>query len=270
MPHRALYNNLSYEHYGCFVKLVSHLLFGNIYMSGHSKWSTIKHKKGAADAKRAANFTKLAREIEVAAREKGPDPAMNFKLRLAIDRARAGNMPKDNIERAVNRGAGADDGIVMKELVYEAYTPGGTAIIIEAITENNNRTGSDIKHILSKYGGSLAGQGAVTYLFDQKGVIRTDLIPEAKRDNVELELIDAGVEDIMHQEDECIIIASANDLSSINDVATKVGIVVTSAGMEWLPKSTVPIDAEVESKVSIIFDKLDEHDDITNVYTNAE
>jgi len=239
-------------------------------MSGHSKWSTIKHKKGAADAKRAANFTKLAREIEVAAREKGSDPAMNFKLRLAIDRARAGNMPKDNIERAINRGAGADDGTSMKELVYEAYTPGGTALIIEAITDNNNRTGGDIKHILSKHGGSLAGQGAVTYLFDQKGIIRTDQIPEANRDEVELSLIDAGVEDIIHEDENSIIISGTSDLAKVSEAADKTGLKVTSAALEWIPKTTITIDSEVESKVTNIIDKLEDHDDITNVFTNAQ
>ncbi len=239
-------------------------------MSGHSKWSTIKHKKGAADAKRAANFTKLAREIEVAAREKGPDPAMNFKLRLAIDRARAGNMPKDNIERAITRGAGADSGSDMKELVYEAYTPGGTALIIEAITDNNNRTGGDIKHILSKHGGSLANQGAVTYLFDQKGVIRAELIPEPDRDNVELALIDAGAEDIVHENDESTVVSAPADFSAVSEDAEKLGLKISSAGLEWLPKTTIPIDSEVEATVSVIIEKLEDLDDVTNVYTNAE
>lgn len=239
-------------------------------MSGHSKWSTIKHKKGAADAKRAANFTKLAREIEVAAREKGPDPAMNFKLRLAIDRARAGNMPKDNIERAISRGAGEDSAASMKELVYEAYTPGGTALIVEAITDNNNRTGGDIKHILSKHGGSLANQGAVTYLFDQKGVIRTEAIPQANRDEVELALIDSGAEDIAHEDESSIIISAPFDLAKISEAAEAANLKITSAGMEWIPKATIAIDSEVEAKVSVIINKLEELDDVTNVYTNAE
>ncbi len=239
-------------------------------MSGHSKWSTIKHKKGAADAKRAANFTKLAREIEVAAREKGPDTVMNFKLRLAIDRARAANMPKDNIERAITRGAGGDSGADMKELVYEAYAPGGTALLIEAITDNNNRTGGDIKHLLSKYGGSLANPGAVTYLFDQKGVIHIEAIPLADLDNIELYLIDAGAEDIVHENQNSIIISATSDLGKISEVAEENSLKVTSAAMEWIPKTTISIDSDVESKVSIIIDKLEELDDVTNVYTNVE
>ncbi len=239
-------------------------------MSGHSKWSTIKNKKGAADAKRAASFTRLAREIEVAARNKGPNPDMNFQLRLAIDKARAGNMPKDNIERAIARGSGAGDASSMEELVYEAYAPGGTALIIECITDNRNRTGNEIKLILSKNEATLAGQGSVTYLFDQKGIIRTNLIPDANRDDLEMELIEAGAEDIAHEEEGSVIVSSPADLSNINDAATKVALTIISAGLEWIPKSTVPIDSNIEAKVSDIISKLEEHDDVTNVYTNAE
>ncbi|MDF1496734.1 MAG: YebC/PmpR family DNA-binding transcriptional regulator [Patescibacteria group bacterium] len=239
-------------------------------MSGHSKWSTIKNKKGAADAKRAANFTRLAREIEVAARGKGPNPDMNFQLRLAIDRARASNMPKDNIERAITRGSGGAGESIIEELVYEAYAPGGTALIIECVSDNRNRTGNEVKLILSKNGGSLAGQGAVTYLFDQKGIIRTNLIPESARDDVEMELIESGAEDIAHEEEGSVIVSTPADLSSINDAATKVKLNITSAGLEWIPKSTIPIDSDVASKVAEIIAKLEEHDDITNVYTNAE
>lgn len=239
-------------------------------MSGHSKWSTIKHKKGAADAKRAANFTKLAREIEVAAREKGPDPAMNFKLRLAVDRARAGNMPKDNIERAITRGAGGDSGVGMKELIYEAYAPGGSALLIEAITDNNNRTGGDIKHLLGKHGGTLANPGAVTYLFDQKGMIRTEQIPEANRDEAELSLIDAGAEDIIHEDENSIIISAPTDFSTVSETADKLGLKISSAELEWIPKTTVPIDTDLKDKVTTIIDKLEELDDVTNVYTNAQ
>jgi YebC/PmpR family DNA-binding regulatory protein len=239
-------------------------------MSGHSKWSTIKNKKGAADAKRAANFTRLAREIEVASRAKGPNPDMNFQLRLAIDRARAGNMPKDNIERAIARGSGDNGESIMEELVYEAYAPGGTALIIECVTDNRNRTGNEIKLILSKNDASLAGQGAVTYLFDQKGIIRTDLVPEDGRDDIELDFIEAGADDIAHEDAGSIIISSPADLSNINDVAQKLDLNITSAGLEWIPQATIPIDEEVESKVTSIINKLEEHDDVTNVYTNAE
>jgi len=239
-------------------------------MSGHSKWSNIKNKKGATDAKRAANFTRLAREIEVAARNKGPNPDMNFQLRLAIDKARGGNMPKDNIERAIARGAGGNSESSMEELVYEAYAPGGTALIIECVTDNRNRTGNEIKLILSKNGATLAGQGAVTYLFDQKGIIRSGLIPESVRDEVELDLIEAGADDIFHEQEGSVIASSIVDLSGVNDAIRKAGFTITSAGPEWIPKTTIPIDAETESKVAEIMGKLEEHDDVTNVYTNAE
>ncbi len=239
-------------------------------MSGHSKWSTIKHKKGAADARRAANFTKLAREIEVAAREKGGDPDMNFKLRLAMDRARAANMPKDNIDRAVARGAGSDNGSNMEELVYEAYAPGGTALIIEAITDNRNRTGGEIKLVLSKNGATLANQGAVTYLFDQKGVLRTEPIPENRRDEAELDLIDAGAEDISHEPDTSTIVAPPAELSSLNESALKAGFKVVSADLEWIPKTTISVNDESGAKLREIIEKLEDLDDITNVFTNAE
>jgi YebC/PmpR family DNA-binding regulatory protein len=239
-------------------------------MSGHSKWSTIKHKKGAADAKRAANFTKLAREIEVAAREKGADPDMNFKLRLAIDRARVANMPKDNIERAVARGAGGDAGSSMEELVYEAYAPGGTALIIEAITDNRNRTGNEVKLVLSKNGATLANQGAVTYLFDQKGVLRVQPIPETDRDNIELAFIDAGVEDIFHEQDESLLIAPPAEFSGLNETAQKSELKIISASLEWMPKITVAINNEAAVKLREIIEKLEDLDDVTNVFTNAE
>ncbi len=239
-------------------------------MSGHSKWSNIKHKKGAADAKRAANFTKLAREIEVAAREKGGDPDMNFKLRLAIDRARASNMPKDNIDRAVARGAGSDDVSNMEELVYEAYVPGGVALIIEAITDNRNRAGSEIKLVLSKNGATLANQGAVTYLFDQKGVLRIELIPKNRRDEVELELIDVGAEDILHEQEFSVIIAPPAKLSNLNEAVIKSGLRVFFAGLEWVPKNTIAINDESSAKLRELIEKLDDLDDVNNVFTNAE
>ncbi|MBU2566454.1 YebC/PmpR family DNA-binding transcriptional regulator [Patescibacteria group bacterium] len=239
-------------------------------MSGHSKWSTIKHKKGMADAKRSANFTRLAREIEVAVRAKGPDPEMNFQLRLAIDRARAGNMPKDNIERAITRGSGVDDGSQVAELLYEAYAPGGTALIIECLTDNRNRTGNEVKLILSKGGATFANSGSVTYLFDQKGVVRTDLISLDKRDEVELNLIEAGADEIDYTEDQTIINCPITELSNINDAAVLSELKVNSAQMEWLPKINVSLDDSLAEQLGGIIEKLEDLDDVTNVYTNAE
>jgi YebC/PmpR family DNA-binding regulatory protein len=195
---------------------------------------------------------------------------MNFQLRLAVDKARAGNMPKDNIERAIARGAGGGGESSMEELVYEAYALGGTALIIECVTDNRNRTANEIKLILSKSGATLAGQGSVTYLFDHKGIIRTGLIPEAHRDEKELKLIEAGAEDIIHEQDGSIIVSSIADLSTINDAILQAGLTIISAGPERIPKTTIPIDSELESKVAEIMSKLEDHDDVTNVYTNAE
>jgi len=238
-------------------------------MSGHSKWSTIKHHKSIADAKRAANFTKLAREIQVAARGKGSDPAMNFRLRLAIDRARAGNMPKDNIERAIARGAGIGVENQMDELRYEAYAPGGSALIIECITDNRNRAANEVKLVLSKNGGTLASAGSVTYLFNQKGLIRTDLIPFTVRDEIELALIEAGSEDIFDQDQETLITCAITDLSRVSEAAVANQLHVKSVSIDWLPKTTVELDDTNAESLAKIIDALEELDDVSNVYTNA-
>lgn len=238
-------------------------------MSGHSKWSKVKQFKGAIDAKRSASFTKLAREIEVAVREKGSDPGMNFRLRMAIDRARAGNMPKDSIERAINRGSDADDGAQVKSLRYEAYGPGGAGLVIECLTDNHNRTAGDVKHILSKNGGSFAVPGSVAFQFDHKGVIRTASVSADRRDEVELKLIDAGVEDIRHEEEGVVIVCAINDLSKMNEVASGLGLTVLSAEIEWLPKNTVILDDQAGEAVGQLVELLEENDDVSQVFTNA-
>ena len=239
-------------------------------MSGHSKWSTIKHKKGMADAKRSANFTRLAREIEVAARSKGPDPEMNFQLRLAIDRARAGNMPKDNIERAIARGSGSGGESIMVELLYEAYAPGGTALVIECITDNRNRTGNEVKLILSKGGATFADTGSVTYLFAQKGIVRAELSDQNKKDDIELALIDAGAEDITYEDNQIVITCPIAELSKMNDVATDQSLKVESAQIEWIPNMTIELDDSSAEQLAVIIEKLEESDDVTNIFTNAE
>lgn len=238
-------------------------------MSGHSKWSKVKQFKGAIDAKRSANFTKLAREIEIAVREKGPDPGMNFRLRMAIDRARSGNMPKDSIERAITRGSGTDDGVQVESLRYEAYGPGGSGLIIECLTDSHNRTANDVKHILSKNGGTLAASGSVAFQFDHKGVVRATTIPKDKRDEVELSLIDAGAEDIRDEEGETTIISAPADLAKVNEAAAKAGLAVSSAEFEWLPKNTVTLDEAAGQAVGKLIEVLEENDDVSSVFTNA-
>lgn len=238
-------------------------------MSGHSKWSKVKQFKGAIDAKRSANFTKLAREIEIAVREKGSDPGMNFRLRMAIDRARAGNMPKDSIERAIARGSGSDDGVQVESLRYEAYGPGGSGLIIECLTDSHNRTANDVKHILSKNGGTLAAPGSVAFQFDHKGVVRSGLIPKDKRDETELMLIDAGAEDIRDEEEETVIISAPTDLSKVSEAASKAGLTVSSAEFEWLPKMMVSLDPTAGEAIAKLIEILEENDDVQSVYTNA-
>jgi len=177
-------------------------------MSGHSKWSTIKRQKGAADAKRGALFTRLGNQITVAAREGGGDPEMNFKLKLAIDMAKAGNLPKENMERAIKRGTGELAGEKIEEIIYEGFGPDGVAIMLQALTDNRNRTSSAVKHLFSKFGGNLGGPKAVSWMFIKRGVLRTPQVDQA----LELALIDAGVEDILRDDEGVTILTQPNDL----------------------------------------------------------
>jgi len=239
-------------------------------VSRHSKWSKVKQFKGAVDAKRSASFTKLAREITVAAREKGGDPGMNVRLKVAMERARKASMPKDAIERAVARGAGTDqDAVAIETLTYEAYAPGGTALIIECLTDNRNRSANDVKHILSEHGASLASQGSVTYLFQKKGVVRIPGgLPADRREEVELSLIDAGAEDIADLEDAAEIRAAPSDLAKIAEAAQQAGLNVESAEFEWLPAALVETDEATGTKVAELIDELDALDDVSHVYSN--
>lgn len=234
-------------------------------MSGHSKWNSIKHKKGAADAKRGKIFTKLARAIIVAAKG-NPDPDANFQLRLAIDQAKSANMPKDNIERAIARATGeAKDTLV--EVIYEAYGPGGVAIIIDVLTDNKNRTLANVKHILTSYGGSLASSGSVAYMFERKGMVRVKNLGKSPEE-MELALIDAGAEDIS-DEDEMKLIVSApeklkNILKALGDEE------IEYSGLEWSAKDRVTPDKETMAKLEKLFDALEEDDDVNDYSSNLE
>jgi len=238
-------------------------------MSRHSKWSKVKQFKGALDAKRSASFTKLAREITVAAREKGADPNMNARLRAAISRAREGSMPKDNIERAIQKGVGGGTEGQLESLTYEAYTPGGTALIILCVTDNRNRTANEVKHTLSKNEATLANSGSVTFLFSYLGVVRVrGVIPVEKHDEIELELIDAGASNIVDQEDGVEIQCAPNDLAKVADTATRLGYVLESAEFEWLPKNLVETDEATGLKVAELIEKFEEDDDVSRVFSN--
>lgn len=237
-------------------------------MSRHSKWHKVRQFKGAIDAKRAASFTKLAREITVAAREKGADPAMNARLRVAIQKAREASMPKENIERAIQRGVGGDDGAVLETLTYEAYAPGGTALIIECLTDSRNRTANEVKHILSKNGGTLAASGSVTYLFDHVGMVKTTSLSSAQRDEQELVLIDAGATDIVEEEGGTVIQCDPHGLATLMDAVAKLGLEVQAAEFVWLPKTLIETNEEQGMQIEELISLLEQDDDVSQVFSN--
>jgi|SRR3989344_1387495 len=235
-------------------------------MSGHSKWATIKRAKGATDAKRGQQFTKLARGIAIAAREGGGDTTTNFKLRLAIDKARSFNMPKDNIDRAIEHGTGKDKGAAaIEEALYEGFGPGKVGILVAAATDNKNRTAGDIKLIFSKNGGAIAGLGSVKWQFDQRGVIR--ILGDISED-VQLALIDAGAEDIKKEDDHTVIYTAVPELKTVTDAVRVQKFEPESSVLEWISKETVTIDNETRAKLEHLFEQLDEHDDVQEFYSN--
>lgn len=236
-------------------------------MSGHSKWAGIKHKKAANDAKRGNLFTKLANSITVAAKQGGGKPEFNPSLRIGIEAARAANMPKDNIERAVKRGTGELGGAIVEELLYEAFGSGNVAIIIEALTDNRNRTNADIRTILSKNGGRIADGGSVTYQFDKRGVLRLDLTDIQKEKFEEL-IIDGGAEDYVMGDTFAIVYTSMSELHKLRDLLEENGFKVGSAKVEWIAKNPVEPEDESLEKIARLLDLLDENDDVTNVFTN--
>lgn len=240
-------------------------------MSGHSKWSTIKHKKGAADAKRGQLFTKLTREITVAAREGSDDPDMNFRLRLAIDNAKSQNMPKDTIERAVAKGAGKGaDGNALEELTYEAYGPGGTGFIIQTLTDNRNRAASGIRSKLTRSGGNLAANGAVSWNFEQKGLVTLE-VEGADPEEVALEVMDIGAEDVDIEEDLVSITFPFNEFARAKTELESLSEVrVENAELAMIPNSTVPLEKSQALQTLRLLDELEELDDVSKVFTNAD
>jgi YebC/PmpR family DNA-binding regulatory protein len=241
-------------------------------MSGHSKWSSIKHKKGAADAKRGKLFSKLSRAIIVAAREGGPDPDGNATLATAIQKARDASMPKDTIERAIARGAGGgSDGEAAYETVtYEGYGPGGAAVFLEALTDNRNRTASEVRHIFARNDGNLGTSGAVAWLFERKGVI---LVPADAADEDELTLAaaDAGAEDVAVEGSSLQVTCAPDDLATVRGALEAAGIPIESADLTMLPKTTVAIDEESTAKKLLrLMDALEENDDVQAVYANFD
>lgn len=242
-------------------------------MSGHSKWHNIQGRKGKQDKLKANQFTKIGRMITLAAREGGGELAANFTLRLAIEKARAVNMPKDNIERAIKRGTGElHDGAQLEEIVYEGFGPNGIAFLVEAFTDNKNRTAGEIKHAFSAHGGSLGGPGSVQWQFERKGVVRVSDKEKIthKKEEVELALMDAGIDDISESEYGFEIICPVPQFQKVLEVVQSFGITPEESGLEWIPKETVAVDQEAAEKVAGLYDVLDEMDDVRAVYTNEK
>ena len=238
-------------------------------MSGHSKWAQIKRQKGAADIKKGAVFTKLANAVTIATREGGGDPAMNFKLRLAMEKARAFNMPKDNIERAIKRGTGELGGAALESVVYEGFGPAGAALIIEALTDNRNRTAQAIKSLLTKYGGTFGAPRSVGWMFQARGVVRLTK-PEKYSDDKELALIELGAEDIIHDGDELVLLCTPETAAALKDKLVHEGWIVISSEVELWPKNPVNFPAGAEGeKFSALLAALEDNEDVQNVATTA-
>ena len=239
-------------------------------MSGHSKWSSIKHKKGAADAKRGKLFSKLSRAIIVAAREGGPDPAANLALQNAVEKARSYSMPKDNIERAIAKGAGTgDDASAYETIVYEGYAAGGVAVLVEALTDNRNRTASEVRHIFAKNEGNLGTTGAVAWLFERRGVA---LVPgELDEDEVLLAAADGGADDIGKDGSSWQVLSAPEDLHRVREALEAAGVTVESAEITMVPKTTVEIEDEATAKKIVrLMDALEDNDDVQDVYANFD
>ncbi len=240
-------------------------------MSGHSKWSSIKHKKGAADAKRGKLFSKLSRAIIVAAKEGGPDPAGNLALQNAIEKARSYSMPKDNIERAVARGSGADaDAQAFETVVYEGYGPGGVAVIVEALTDNRNRTASEVRHAFDKNDGNLGTTGAVAWLFERRAIVLV-AAEGVDEDELTLAAADGGADDVSLDGSTYEIVASPEALTPVREAIEAAGFTVESAELALQPKTTVEIeDASTAKKIVRLVDQLEESDDVQEVYANFD
>ena len=234
-------------------------------MSGHSKWSTIKRQKATSDARRSNLFTKLANAVSLAARA-GGDPGMNFQLRLALERARSNNMPKDNIERAIKRGTGEGGAQRVEEITYEIYGPAGTAILVEAVTDNKNRTSAEVKATLNKFGGKLAGSGAVSYLFERKGLIK---IIAAENEETELKIIDSGADDYEPVEGGYLVYVAADKLKLVKDALEAAGFKVELSELVFEPKSLVAVAEEQAEKVVKLLEALDELDEVVTVSSNV-
>ena len=239
-------------------------------MSGHNKWSTIKHKKGAADAKRGKVFTKIIKEISVAAKLGGGDPAANPRLRTAIDKAKAENMPKDNIERAIKKGAGGMEGVTYEEIVYEGYGPGGAAVLVEVLTDNRNRSVSDIRSIFTKCNGNMGEAGCVAWMFSKKGSIVFNKGNLTEEEIMEVAL-EAGADDVRDEEDQYEVTSSIEDFAAVKEAFDEKGMVYELAEVTMIPQTTVRIEDEKQAlQILKLMDGLEDSDDVQHAYANFD
>ncbi len=238
-------------------------------MSGHNKWSTIKHAKGAADAKRGQLFTKLIKEISIAASMGGGDPNANPRLRAAIVKARAASMPKDNIERAIKKGTGELGGGTFEELVYEGYAAGGVAVLVEVLTDNHNRAAANVRNIFNKTGGNLGTTGSVSRMFDRKGVIEYDA-EKVSEDEVMEAALEAGAEDVANEDGVITVTTAPNDFTAVVEALEPKGWETLSAEVSMVPQAYTAVDKDTAGKVQKLIDRLEEDDDVQNVWTTVE
>ena len=240
-------------------------------MSGHSKWANIKHKKGKADAVRGKIFTKIGRELAIAVKEGGGDPNVNGKLRDVIAKAKANNMPNDTVLRSIKKAAGEAGGVTYEEITYEGYAPGGVAVICEIVTENRNRTASEVRHIFDKNGGQLGTTGSVNYMFDHKGVLLVERGPGMNEDELMMQALEAGAQDVQSYEDSFEIYTAADDFSAVRESLERQGLSFLSAQRSRIPQTTIEIDdEETLQKVQKLLEMLHDNEDVMEVYHNAQ
>lgn len=239
-------------------------------MSGHSKWANIKHKKGKADALRGKITTKISREITIAVRMGGSDPTGNMKLKLALSKAKANNIPKDNIQRAIQKGAGALEGQSFEEITYEGYGPAGVAMMVSCLTDNRNRTAADVRHVFSKYGGNLGATGCVGYMFQQKGVFAVSKETGVEEDDLMMIALEAGAEDIKNEEEGFEIVTTPDAFDDVEKALADAGIEVEMAEITMIPDTMAELSAEDAERVQKMLDVLEDLDDVQDVYHNAD
>ena len=238
-------------------------------MSGHSKWSTIKRKKGVADAKRGKMFTKLIKEITISAREGGGDPGANPRLRLAIDNAKAANMPADNIDRAIKKATGELEGVTYHELMYEGYGPGGVAMLIEVATDNKNRSVAEVRHLFSKYNGSMGENGSVAWMFDRKGIITLPIQNKTEDEIMDI-VLEAGAEDLQTEEDYFEVQTDLESFEPVRKALVAADMQIENASLQWIAKNTVNVSGDDAEKVMKIIEAMEDSEDVQNVYSKAD